>query len=265
MCAPGTVLRAPAGDPLAAPPPAAPLPAFAELLRRSPPRRVVDLTHPLSADFPTFDGQPHVTIVPVDRYAAGGFFGNRVRYHEHVGTHLDAPVHVAPGGLTVDVIAVEDLVLPAAVIDVRAKVAADPDATLTPDDLLRFEDRHGRIPPGCAVLMWSGWDARAGNAERYRNVDAEGKMRFPGFHPEAAMMLREERGVRGLGVDSLSLDHGSSTDFGAHHAILPAGRWGLENLTRLGELPALGALLFVGAPKLRGGSGGPTRALALVP
>ncbi|APR81166.1 Hypothetical protein A7982_06513 [Minicystis rosea] len=90
-------------------------------------------------------------------------------------------------------------------------------------------------------------------------------MRFPGFHEEAAVFLRDERHARGLGVDSLSLDHGSSSDFAVHHAWLPSGRWGLESLARLGELPPTGALLFVGAPKIRGGTGGPTRVLALVP
>jgi kynurenine formamidase len=266
MCSPAAfaaVLAAPAGELLPAPPPAG-LPAFAEVLRRAPPRRVVDLTHPWSADFPTFDGKPHASVAPSGRDGAG-FFNNQVSHDEHVGTHLDAPVHISAGGITVDRIAVQDLVVPAVVIDLRARAAADADACLTPDDVRAFEAAHGPIPAGAAVLLWSGWDERAGSAARFRNADADGVMHFPGFHAEAAILLRDERRCAGLGVDTLSLDHGASRDFAAHRAWLPAGRWGLEGLARLGELPAVGAVLVVGAPKVVGGSGGPTRAMALVP
>ncbi|APR81165.1 Metal-dependent hydrolase [Minicystis rosea] len=154
MCLPlAKILRAPAGDPSpAGPPPQRATPAFAELLRRAPPRRIVDLTHPFSADFPTFDGKPHVIITPIDRYAEVGYAGNQLTHHEHVGTHVDAPAHFAADGLTVDEIPVNDLVLPAVVIDARARAAADPDMRLDVADIRAFEAAHGTIPraPPCS-------------------------------------------------------------------------------------------------------------------
>jgi kynurenine formamidase len=45
---------------------------------------------------------------------------------------------------------------------------------------------------------------------------------------------------------------------------LPSGRYGIENLANLERLPPTGAVVVVGAPTFAGGSGGPTRVLALV-
>jgi kynurenine formamidase len=77
-------------------------------------------------------------------------------------------------------------------------------------------------------------------------------------------MLLEESTAIGIASDTLSLDHGISANFATHYAWLPTNRWGLENVANLGELPAVGATIMVGAPKWRGGSGGPSRVVALV-
>jgi kynurenine formamidase len=111
--------------------------------------------------------------------------------------------------------------------------------------------------------MNSGWDAHV-NSGMFRNADAEGKQHYPGFHVEAAQMLLEETTAIGLAVDTLSLDHGISADFKTHYAWLPTNRWGLENVANLASLPATGATIMVGAPKWRGGSGGPSRVVALI-
>jgi len=94
--------------------------------------------------------------------------------------------------------------------------------------------------------------------------DAQGGLHFPGFHPDATDWLLKERQVRGMAVDTLSLDYGASKDFKTHYAWLPSGRWGLECVANLDRVPARGATLVVGAPKIRGATGGPTRLLALV-
>jgi kynurenine formamidase len=114
------------------------------------------------------------------------------------------------------------------------------------------------------VALNSGWDAKVNDPAAYLNVDAEGLPHFPGWHPEAAAFLVEERDIVGVGVDTVSLDFGASTDFGTHVTVLTSGRYGVENLASLGNVPAVGATIVVGGPKHLGASGGPTRALALV-
>jgi kynurenine formamidase len=176
---------------------------------------------------------------------------------------MDAPVHFAPNGLFVDQLRIENLVVPAVVINITEKVRRDPDAVVTPDDIRAWERRYGRIPDNAAVLMASGWGARAGSVEAFRNTDSSGVMHFPGFGKEAIDFLLTERRISGIGVDTLSLDHGPSTTFAVHYTILPTNRWGLENLANLESIPPSGATLFVGAPKIASGSGGPTRVMAV--
>ncbi|HEY1245240.1 MAG TPA: cyclase family protein [Hyphomicrobiaceae bacterium] len=225
--------------------------------------RVADLTHTHSPEFPTFFGTPGVTLKRLKELKADGFNMFEWTVLEHAGTHMDAPIHFSDSGDTVDMLPASQLVLPLAVIDVAAKAAADPDYRVTPADLRAWERRHGRLPRGCCVAMHSGW-ARHVGSDRFLGKDAQGGLHFPGFHPEAADWLMKERRVRGMAVDTLSLDYGASKDFKTHYAWLPSGRWGLECVANLDRVPPRGATLVVGAPKIKGATGGPTRLLALI-
>ncbi|MGQ9550273.1 MAG: cyclase family protein [Roseiflexus sp.] len=237
--------------------------AQAATVRRTTFRNVVDLTHVLGTQFPLFPGAAPFRIEQAVSHDKDGYYGSILTYWEHSGTHMDAPVHFAPNGLFVDQLRIENLVVPAAVINITEKVRRDPDAVVTPDDIRAWERRYGRIPDNAAVLMASGWGARAGSVEAFRNTDSSGVMHFPGFGKEAIDFLLTERRIAGIGVDTLSLDHGPSTTFAVHYTLLPTNRWGLENLANLESIPPSGATLFVGAPKIAAGSGGPTRVMAV--
>jgi kynurenine formamidase len=223
---------------------------------------VVDLTHTISPEFPTYFGKPQISIEPLFTYAKDKFNQNVWTLNEHTGTHIDSPFHFSADGWTVDVIPAANLVAPLAVVDVAARAQDDPDTQLTPDDVKAYEAKHGQIPAGACVALHSGWEQHVADA-KFRNADAEGVMHFPGFHPEAAALL-QERQVVGIAVDTLSLDYGKSKDFAVHYAWLPTNRWGIECIKGLGGLPAAGATLLVGAPKVKGATGGPARLFALV-
>jgi kynurenine formamidase len=237
--------------------------AHAATVRRTTFRNVVDLTHVLGTQFPLFPGAAPFRIQQAVSHDKDGYYGSILTYWEHSGTHMDAPVHFAPNGLFVDQLRIENLVVPAVVINMTEKVRRDPDAVVTPDDIRAWERRYGRIPDNAAVLMASGWGARAGSVEAFRNTDSSGVMHFPGFGKEAIDFLLTERRIAGIGVDTLSLDHGPSKTFAVHYTLLPTNRWGLENLANLESIPPGGATLFVGAPKIASGSGGPTRVMAV--
>ena len=225
--------------------------------------RVVDLTHTLTPAFPAWPGYPLLQIVNTHRIARDGFYANAWHIHEHSGTHVDAPLHFSAQGWSAAEIPAAGLVVPVVVIDIRARVRRDPDAQVRVDDIKAWEKKHGRISQGTAVLMWSGWEDRAGDQAAFLNMDSKGVMHFPGFSQEGAEFLVKERGVGGIGVDTISLDHGPSTDFGAHFATLPANRWVIENLANLGKIPPRGGTLYVGVPRVEGASGGPARVLAM--
>lgn len=225
-------------------------------------RTVFDLTHPLGPDFPTFSGKPQLSLQALGTLKDMGWNMNQWTLDEHTGTHLDAPFHKS-AGITADRIPAADLVGPLAVIDIRSKAATDPDAEVTLDDVTGWESEHGPLPAGCIVAMCSGWDAQV-QSDQFRNADAKGVLHFPGFHRETAEFLIDQRQIKGMVVDTLSLDHGASTEFPVHVSWLGSGRWGLECAANLGQLPAIGASIVVGGPRIIGASGGPSRVFALL-
>ncbi|MEM7507770.1 MAG: cyclase family protein [Pseudomonadota bacterium] len=225
--------------------------------------RVEDMTYTVSPDFPTYFGAPGIAMEQKFNFKDNGFNLFQIDLNEHTGTHMDAPLHFSADGQAVDEIPVENLVCPLVCLDIRAKADADADAQVTPDDVKDWIAANGPVPDKACVAMLSGWGAKTGGAG-FRNVGADEKMHFPGFHVETAQMLIEETGAVGMAVDTLSLDHGPSADFATHYAWLPTNRWGIENLANLENVPAAGATLVVGAPKHKGGSGGPARIFAMV-
>lgn len=227
-------------------------------------KRAVDLTHPITEDFPTFFGPPNLEIEPLFTLEANGFNMFRWLLVEHTGTHMDAPFHFSADGMSADQIPLSQLIVPLVVVDIRRKAETNPDAQVTPEDLVRWERRHGRIPKDACVAMNSGWAEKV-NTPEFRNADESGVMHFPGFHVEAVEFLLEERQVTGIAVDTLSLDFGPSPDFATHFRWLPTNRWGLEAVANLDLVPPRGATLITAVHKVAGASGGISRLIALAP
>jgi kynurenine formamidase len=227
---------------------------------------VLDLTHPLYEGFPTFDGSKWFTMEDVFTFAKDKLNIHRWTVVEHTGTHMDAPLHFTTDGHSVDEIPITDFVVPLAVVDISQRAQDNPDTSLTPDDIKRWEATNGPLPEGCCVMMNSGWH-RLLDSPRFTGRDDAGKDHCPGFHSETAHLLLTERSVKGIGVDTLSLDPGLASHGGAfpvHYEWLGSGRWGVEAVANLDALPAKGATLVLGGPKVRGGTGGPSRVIALV-
>lgn len=109
-----------------------------------------------------------------------------------------------------------------------------------------------------------GWAHRKTDALSYAGTETTEDLKFPGFGVEASQLL-VERGVVGLGVDTLGIDPGDKPDFPVHrHVTHPAGLWHLENLINVDQLPPVGAVIAVGVPRIDGGTGFPTRVFAFV-
>lgn len=225
---------------------------------------VVDLSHVFGSTIPTYlvDEKPqHEDYVTVE---ANGFYIQRWNFTEHAGTHVDIPAHFIADGETVDNYPAELLVSPAVVIDISAKAAEVDDATLDVTDIEAWESANGEIPAGSVVFLYSGWESRWNDPEAFRNADTDGVQHYPGFSPEAATFLVEQRDIRGVGVDTLSLDVGASSTFDVHYIILGAGKYGIEGLANLAAIKDHKATVFVGVPRWEKGSGGPARVLAVI-
>ena len=234
--------------------------------------RLVDLTHSFNAHtvyWPTSPSGFELDTLAWGRTEGGYFYSAaRLAAPEHGGTHLDAPVHFAEGGLVTDRIPLDRLVGPGVVIDVSERAAKDRDYRLTREDVLAFEARHGVIRPGTIVLLRTGWDGRWPDRLAYLGNDVPGDasdLHFPSYGESAARLLVEERKVAVLGVDVASIDYGRSKDFVVHRVAAAADVPGLENLANLGELPETGFMVIALPMKIEGGTGGPLRAIAIVP
>ena len=201
---------------------------------------------------------------------AGGYFysSNAFSAPEHGGTHLDAPIHFAEHGKSIDQIPPQQLIAPAVVIDITSRTASDPDYRLTADDVRAWESKNGQIPSGAIVLLRTGWGSRYGNRKAYFGDDTPGatdKLHFPSYAADAAKLLVSERHVGAIGLDTASIDYGQSRDFIVHQIANGAGVPGLENVANLDRLPPRGAWVIALPMKIAGGSGGPLRIVALVP
>jgi kynurenine formamidase len=239
--------------------------------------RVVDLTQTLSPEFPTIQLPPQFgqcapfRMEEVSRYDERGpaWYWNNLSMNEHTGTHFDAPVHWVSGkdfpNNTTDTIPPEKFIAPAVVIDCSREVAANPDFLLTKEALLAWEARHGRIPDGAWVLLRTDWSKRSGAA--YANVKEDGA-HTPGPDVGAIKWLVEERDVMGFGTETIGTDAGQAfafqPPFPAHFFMHGKGRYGLQCLCNLDQLPPTGALIVAAPLKIRNGSGSPLRVLALV-
>lgn len=235
--------------------------------------QIVDLSHAYGDDtvfWPTAD--PFTLNVVASGMTPGGYYyaANKFSTSEHGGTHLDAPVHFAEGRQTVDAIPLERLMGAAVVIDVTRAAEKDADYLVSVADIESFEKAHGRIPDDTIVLLRTGYSSRWPDAARYlgtaeRGAAAVAKLHFPGLDPAAARFLVEERKVRATGIDTASIDRGQSTTFETHRILSAANVPNFENLNGLDRLPATGAHLIALPMKIRGGSGGPLRAIAILP
>ena len=233
---------------------------------RSRPRRGrgrrADLTYTLGEDFPVYALGEEAIRSTATTIEADGYYMQRWNLFEHTGTHVDAPAHFNPGGRYASELTARELMVPAVIIDIADRAAADPDAVVTVADLRDHERHHGRIDDGSAVLMYSGWGAKVADSAAYRGVDAAGVLHFPGFSVDACEWLLRRRKIRALGVDTLSIDPGNSATFETHKVLNGADRYGIENLANLDALPAAGASVTVGLIPFKQGSGGPAKVLA---
>ena len=214
-----------------------------------------------------YPGDPPFELDTVATIERDGYYLRYVRQGEHTGTHWGAPGHFTAGAALADDLEPADLFLPAVKVDVRRQCARDADFALSVRDLEAFERRHGRIPDGSMVILWTGWDSRWGT-DAFVNADADGVMHQPGFSLEAVRWLVDtgRLGHRGgTGTDTFGPDLGTDTTYAVSLLVHQRHRISLEILANLAALPATGASVLCGGQINRAGSGSTALIYGILP
>lgn len=235
--------------------------------------RWVDLTHSFSAAtlyWPTSETFHLDTVFAGTTEKGFHYETNRFQASEHGGTHLDAPNHFAEHGISVDQIPIERLMGPVVVVDVSASALADRDYRVGVGDFTAWENKNGAIPEGAIVLLRTGYDRYWPDPVKYlgtaeRGPGAVAKLRFPGLDPAGAEWLAAQRHIKAVGLDTASIDYGQSTLFESHQTLAKNRVAIFENVDKIGELPAKGAMAIALPMKIEGGSGAPLRLIAWAP
>ena len=221
--------------------------------------RFVDLTHTLSSEIPSWSGTCGFQMEVMKDYGKDSgiqFRTHTINLEAGIGTHMDAPSHCIQEGLTIDELSLEDLIAPCILLDVSDK---SHDAYSLPSkDILEFEEKHGKIEESSFIIVHMGWDRFWKNPEAYRN-----NYHFPCISQEAAELFLE-RGVKGLGIDTLSPDRPES-GYPVHQLLLSSGKYIVENVANTHLLPPKGAYTLALPIKVKEATEAPIRLVAMVP
>src|SRR5690348_6228463 len=237
-----------------------------------PTDRVFDLSHPFDVNtvyWPT--AEPFKLETDFEGVTDKGYFYSAYRYSaaEHGGTHLDAPVHFAKGHPSVDQIPLDQLIGAAIVVDVTKQCATNPDYLVSVKDFADWEKQNGRIANGTIVLLRTGYGKYYPDRKKYLGTDERGaeavaKLHFPGLDPDAARWLTQNRSIKAIGLDTASIDYGQSSLFESHRTLFEKNIPALENIANLDQLPVKGFSVIALPMKIKGGSGGPLRIIAIL-
>lgn len=199
------------------------------------------------------------------------YASNNYSAAEHGGTHVDAPIHFAQNGRTVEQIPLEEWIGPAVKIDVTEECEKNRDYLLRVEDIQNWEKKYGKIPDGSWVIMYTGIDTKYyPDKKKVLGTEKTGEealpeLSFPGFSPESVEFLIKERNINGIAIDTPSIDYGKSKDFKVHQVLCGADKLALENIANLDKLPPSGAMLYVMPIPIKDGTGAPARVFAILP
>ena len=231
--------------------------------------RIIDLTYPFD-DRTIYWSQKEKfarTQLAFGRNEAGLWIANfSFAAGEHGGTHMDAPLHFAEAKRSIADIPIGQHIGAGVKISIADQCSRDRDYRLQASDLLSWEAVAGPIPKGAILLIHTGWGRYWGDRAGYlgsASAEDTAVFHFPGIGRDAAELLSRGRQIAMVGIDTASLDHGPSSDFPAHQILCAAEIPGVENVANLEQLPESGFLVLALPMKIAGGSGAPTRIVAL--
>ncbi|MBM7119040.1 cyclase family protein [Archangium primigenium] len=235
--------------------------AYKALTRRT----WVDLTQSFSPTTPVWQGFGQASFTAASDPASYRPYtleqdGFRTTYYSMVGqygTHVDPPAHFHANAVTQDRIPLKEMILPLVVFDLTPLLGKEPNHALSVQDIQEWEKKHGRVPAGAFAALRTDLSKDWKNPERFKRHP------FPAWSLEAVKFLVEKRDVVAIGHESLDTD--STPTLEAEKYLLGKGRYQIEVMAHLDQVPATGALIVASWPKVENGLGFPARVFAILP
>lgn len=223
--------------------------------------QIIDLSRRLYDGLKTHASHPRVIIndfvthaFSAPRYQAPcrGFATKQLLISDHAGTHVDAPSHFVPEGLSIEQESLDKYLGPALLVDVSYKELRRPvDRELLQEAL----EKSGLTVQAGAIVLIRAWAGSWDHADFHESA---------GLEISGARWL-VERGAKAIGIDLGNIEDNADMTRKVHVFLLGAQVPIYENLANLEALPAGQRFYFMGLPlALTGCTGSPVRAVALV-
>lgn len=174
--------------------------------------QIIDLSVLLNEDTPVYPGDPKIEIKTLGVFEKDSYNDHLITMANHVGTHIDAPMHMVSGGKSLDQIPIDNFIGRGRLIEVKNKVF-DMEAI-----------KLAGIQAGDIVLFYTGMISKYGEDEYYNDR--------PEMPDDVAKYLVAKK-VKIVGMDMLSPD---KEPFKIHRILLGGGVLITENLTNLDKL-----------------------------
>lgn len=211
--------------------------------------KIIDLTYVIEESMPVYSGTERPSLIPANTYEKDGFRETVLHMYSHTGTHMDAPAHVKPDGITLDGFDVSQFVGKAVVVDCHDLQEGDI------IDMSYIYKQKKEIDQADFVLFSSGWSRYWGSEQYYGN--------FPVADKEVLEYLVNTE-KKGIGMDAISIEPIANETLPHHHLVLGSGMVIIENLMNLEQLGSELFTLAVLPLKWEQADGSPIRAIGIL-
>ncbi len=209
---------------------------------------IIDLSHTLYSSMPVYPNTAEAEIEALNTIANDGFNEKYLKFGSHTGTHIDCPAHFFEQAYTTDTMPLEQFYGKGLVIDCRTNDSPKIESKMVASYRKYLKNTD-------FVLFLTDWSKYWGTEKYFGN--------FPTPTNDVIEELLEAK-IKGIGIDSISIDPMNDTVFQNHTLLLSCNTLIIENLTNLHELLDRNFIFSCFPLKIVNGDGSPVRAVGIV-
>ena len=210
--------------------------------------RIIDLSYKLSNNMSSYSEEEKAQVKDFATFEKDNFNEKKLEIFSHTGTHIDAPYHMIDNAKTIDEYPVEYFMGKALLIDIS-------EYYLVP--LEDFKENESKLKEVDFIIFRTGWDI-------YYGMDEYLKF-YPSIDLDCAEYIATFDNIRGIGIDTISVDDFSNKSYDVHKAILGSGKIIIENLRNLEQIEDKTIFTLNALPiNIEKGDGSLTRAIAII-